>query len=148
MYVIYLLAATLLAAAVDIVIMGAEPAASLLLWLLVIKVGFGSVWAFMGHYFNADMVAGYIGWPKGNPFQQEVAFANLGLGVCGILSFFFRGEFWLATITFATCFLVGAFSVHVRDRLKQGNAHPGNAGPVFYADIGVPLVMWALYFVK
>lgn len=147
MYTVYLAIAALIAALIHIVILGGAVASSLLLWLLVIKVGLGGIWAFMGHYFNADVVADYIGWPKGNPFQQEVAFANLGLGVCGLLCFFFRGNFWLATILFATIFLIGAFSVHVKDQHVSDNRNAGNAGPVFYADILSPVVLWVLYLI-
>lgn len=148
MYTVVLGVAALIAAVLHIVVWGGDVTASLLLWLLVIKVGLGGVWGFMGHYFNADKVASYIGWPEGNPFQQEVAFANLALGVSGLLCFFFRGQFWLATIVFASVFLLGAFSVHVRDQRESGNRHPGNAGPVFFADIIVPLILWVLYFLR
>jgi len=44
-----------------------------LLSLLVIMVGLGSIWAFMGHAFMSAQMAAYIGWPAGNPFQLEVA---------------------------------------------------------------------------
>jgi len=111
-------------------------------------IGLGGIWTFMGHYFKSDEVAGYIGWPAGNPFQLEVAFTNLALGVCGVLCFFFRGEFWLATILFATVFLIGAFSVHVKDQKASGNKQPGNAGPVFFADILGPVALWGLYFLS
>ncbi len=146
MYVLYLFIAAISVATAHILIWDAPIAQTLLLWLLVIKVGLGGIWTFMGHYFKADMVAGYIGWPAGNPFQKEVAFTNLALGICGVLSFFFRNEFWLATIIFASVFLLGAFSVHVQSQMESGNKNPGNAGPVFFADIAVPLVLWGLYF--
>ena len=146
MYVIYLAILALLVAVGDILLNGAPVAATLLMWLLVIKVGLGGIWAFMGHYFKSDEIAGYIGWPAGNPFQKEVAFTNLALGTCGVLCFFFRDGFWLATILFASIFLLGAFSVHVKDQRERDNRKPGNAGPVFFADILGPLVLWILYF--
>ncbi len=148
MYVVYLLAAALIVAGVHIFVWDAPTLPTLLLWLLVIKVGLGGVWTFMGHYFKSDEIAGYIGWPAGNPFQKEVAFTNLALGVCGILCFFFRDGFWLATIIFTSVFLGGAFFVHLSDQRENGNVNPGNAGPVFFSDIGVPTLLWLLYFVK
>ena len=42
----------------------------------------------MGHTFAADEVAESIGWPTGNPFQTEVAVANLAIGTLGILSYY------------------------------------------------------------
>ncbi|WP_147821365.1 DUF6790 family protein [Salidesulfovibrio onnuriiensis] len=148
MYVVYLAVLALLIAGVDIIVRDAPIFATLLLWLLVIKVGLGGIWAFMGHYFKSEEVAAYIGWPAGNPFQKEVAFTNLALGCCGLLCFFFRDGFWLATIVFASVFLLGAFSVHMKNRDETGNTNPGNAGPVFYADILGPVALWVLYFLK
>ena len=70
----------------------------LLLWLLVINVGVGGVFGFIGHTVFADRAAASIGWPAGNPFQTEVAIANLAIGVLGILCYWFRDQFWLATV--------------------------------------------------
>jgi len=145
MYIIYLAVASLVAALVNILCFDGPVAASLLKWILTIKVGLGALWAFLGHYFKSDEVARFIGWAEGSPFQKEIAFANLGLGLCGVLCLFFGREFWLATMVFATAFLVGAFSVHVGEQRRTGNRNPGNAGAVFYADIAVPVVLWVLY---
>ncbi len=146
MYVLYLVLLAVTVALGHWFIYGVPILKALLLWLLVIKVGLGGLWAFMGHYFTADRVAAYIGWPAGNPFQKEVAFTNLAIGSCGLLCFFFRDEFWLATIVFTSIFLLGAFSVHVKSQLEHGNRNSGNVGPVFFADIIIPIVLWALYF--
>jgi len=62
----------------------------LLLSVLTVQVGLGSILAFDGHVFMPDTIARYIGWPTGNPFQ-EVAFANLAFGVHGLLSWKFCG---------------------------------------------------------
>lgn len=148
MYVVYLLVAALLATGVDMLLSDAPIVTALLLWLLVFNVGLGGIWAFLGHYYKSDEIAGYIGWPAGNPFQKEVAFTNLALGSCGVLCFFFRDGFWLATIVFASVFLLGAFSVHVKEQRESGNSNPGNAGPVFFADIALPVLLWLLFFLK
>lgn len=148
MYVVYLALLAAIVAAGQIVIGHAPVAQTLLLWLLVIKIGLGGLWAFLGHYFKSDDIARYIGWPAGNPFQKEVAVTNLALGICGVMCFFFRDGFWLATIVFATVFLIGAFSVHLKDQKESGNKNPGNAGPVFFADLLVPLTLWGLYFAR
>src|SRR5919206_396357 len=68
-----------------------------LLHLLVICHGLGGIFAFIGHKFRADETARSIGWPTGNPFQEEIAFANLGFGVLGLLCSRMRGSFWTAT---------------------------------------------------
>ena len=148
MYVVYLISLALAVAAIDIIFLNAPVFESLLLWLLVCKLGLGGIWCFLGHYFKSDEVAGYIGWPAGNPFQKEVAFTNLAMGISGLMCFFFRDGFWLATIVFASVFLLGAFSVHVKDMQESGNKNPGNAGPVFFADIILPLALWGLFFLR
>ena len=145
MYIVYLAVTTLVVALVNILFFGGPVAASFVKWILVIQVGLGSIWAFLGHYFKTDEIARFIGWPEGNPFQKEIAFANLGLGVSGVLCLFFDKGFWLATMIFTTAFLVGAFSVHVGEQKRTGNRNPGNAGAVFYADLAVPAVLWLLY---
>jgi hypothetical protein len=148
MYVIYLIATALVIASLQIVLFHTPIVETILLWLLVMKIGLGGIWAFMGHYFKSDEVAEYIGWPAGNPFQKEVAFTNLAIGICGLLCFFLRDGFWLATIVFSSIFLLGAFSVHVQSQIESGNKKPGNAGPVFFADIIIPIVLFVLYALK
>ncbi|MFW5489879.1 MAG: DUF6790 family protein [Desulfovibrio sp.] len=150
MYVAYLAVAAVVGALLQLLFVGGGFAGTLLAWFLGVQVGLGGIWAFLGHYFKSAEVARYIGWPPGSPFQKEIAFTNLALGVCGVLSFFMRNTawqngFWLATILFATVFLVGAFSVHVKEREKTGNTNPGNAGPVFFADLLVPIALWVLF---
>jgi hypothetical protein len=58
-----------------------------LLWLLVITVGIQGIFAFIAHTVFADATAASIGWTAGNPFQSEVAVANLLVGVLGILCY-------------------------------------------------------------
>ena len=145
MYHVYLAIASLAAALVNIFFFDGPVAASLLKWILAIQVGLGALWAFLGHYFKSDEVARFIGWPEGNPFQKEVAFTNLALGLSGVLCVFFGQEFWLATIVFATAFLGGAFTVHVGEQRRTNNRNPGNAGAVFFSDIASPVVLWVLY---
>ena len=145
MYVIYLLAASVVGALAQVLIWGEPLFATLLKWLLVFNSGLGGIWAFLGHYFKSDEIAAYIGWPAGNPFQKEIAFGNLAMGVSGVMCFFFGPDFWLATMVVASVFLLGAFSVHVQEQKKTGNKQPGNAGPVFYADIVYPASLWVCY---
>ncbi len=148
MFTVYLAIAALIVAACDVLFLGEAVVGALLTWILVFPVGLGGVWAFLGHYFKSDEVAGYIGWPAGNPFQKEVAFTNLATGTCGLLSFFFRDGFRLATIVFVSIFLLGAFLVHSKEQKKSDNQNPGNAGPIYFSDIVIPFALWGLYLVS
>ena len=117
-----------------------------LMSFLVISVGIGSIWAFIGHAFLSAQVAASIGWAAGNPFQLEVAFANLAIGVLGILCYWIRGNFWIATVISSSIFLIGAAYIHIINMYQFANYAPGNAGPVLYMDIIGPVILIVLLF--
>ena len=112
-----------------------------LLSFLVISVGITSLIGFVGHVFFADSVATSIGWAAGSPFQQEVGFANLAIGILGITCIWLRGNYWIATVVAATIFLWGAAYGHIMDIVVHGNYAAGNAGGALYNDILVPLIL-------
>jgi hypothetical protein len=76
---------------------------------------------FLGNFFISDVIAQSIGWPKGNPFQLEVGFANLALGILGIGAMGRCGGFREATVIAVTVFGVGATIVHITDPIQTGN---------------------------
>ena len=115
-----------------------------LISFLVISVGLGSIWGFIGHAFLSQQVAANIGWAAGNPFQQEVAFANLAIGVLGILCYWIRGNFWTATVIVSSIFLLGDAYVHIINIIQYANYAPGNAGSVLYMDIFGPVILIVL----
>jgi hypothetical protein len=115
-----------------------------LLWLLVITVGIQGIFAFIGHTVYADATAASIGWPAGNPFQSEVAVANLSVGVLGILCYWMRGSFWNATVIGFSVWFLGDAVVHIRSIVVSANYAPNNAGVTFYLDILVPVILIAL----
>jgi len=96
---------------------GKRIAEILLLWLLIINTGLGGLYAFMGHTFAANEVAESIGWPTGNPFQTEVAVANLAIATLGILSYWIRGNFWTAAVIATSVWLLGAAVIHVSEMM-------------------------------
>ena len=112
-----------------------------LLSFLVVSVGIGSIWAFIGHAFLSAQVAQSIGWATGSPFQIEVAFANLAIGILGILCYFFRDNFWLATVIVSSVFLLGAAYVHLINIITYSNYSVGNAGSIFFMDIIGPIIL-------
>ena len=60
--------------------------------------------AFVSLALLPSQIATQIGFPPGNPFQFEVACANLAFGVLSLLGIRYRGEFWNATAIGATIF--------------------------------------------
>jgi hypothetical protein len=111
----------------------------LLLHLVVVNCGLAGLFAFLGHTAKADDIAREIGWPTGNPFQQEVAVASLAFSFLGFLSLWFRGDFLVATALGFSIFLLGCGFVHLRDLKKHGNTAKLNAGPMLYYDLLFPL---------
>jgi 4-amino-4-deoxy-L-arabinose transferase-like glycosyltransferase len=97
-----------------------------LLYLFGIGVAGSGIGGFFGHFFISDSVAESIGWPTGNPFQLEVGFANLAIGILGIVAMGRRDGFREATVIAVTVFGVGATIVHVSDIIETGNLAPGN----------------------
>lgn len=137
-------AGAIVLAVAQIVIWNTAPVEAFLLSFLVVTVGLQGIWAFLGHYFKAEEIATLIGWPTGNPFQTEIAFANLAFGTLGLLCIPFHGEFWIATAIGISVFLLGAASVHIREIRKQGNLNPANAGGILLTDILTPVVLIGL----
>ena len=115
-----------------------------LLSFLVISVGFGSIWAFIGHFFLSAQVAASIGWAPGSPFQSEVAFANLSIGVLGLLCYWIRDNFWTATVIASSIFLLGNAYGHILNIILYSNYAPGNAGSILYMDIIGPIILIVL----
>jgi hypothetical protein len=98
-----------------------------LIYLFMLGVGGGGLSGFFGHVFTPDAVAESIDWPKGSPFQQEMGFANLALGVLGFIAAGRRDGFREATVIAVTIVGVGATVVHVIDIAQEGNLAAGNS---------------------
>ncbi len=59
----------------------------------------------------------------------------------------FDDEFTLATIIAFSVFYLGAAVGHVREMVTRRNFKPGNAGPIFFFDVLVPVYLVVLYTV-
>ena len=108
-------------------------------WFLLFAIGISFFYNFVMHVFFGEMAARFIGW-ENSPFQEEVGMASLGFSVVGLLAF--RGSVGLrvAAVIGPSCFLLGAAVGHVYQMIAAHNFAPGNAGVIFYTDIGVPLI--------
>lgn len=113
-------------------------------YLLLLPMGLGGLWGFYYHAFYPEMSAELIGWAN-SPFQFEVALANLGMGVVGIVGFWRSRDFALAAILMVSCFLWGAAFGHIREIFLQDNYAPGNAGSILFSDLLIPASLWLGY---
>ena len=117
----------------------------LLLYVLFYGYGIGGIWNFVGHFFAADMVAASVGWPAGNPFQQELAFYALGTGAVGLLTPWVRDRFWMAAALAPSIFVYGAAFTHVQDYLVNDNTAPANwSVAAVAANLIIPTVVLGL----
>jgi len=116
-----------------------------LLYLLVLGLGTAGLWNFVGHYFMSDQVARSIGWTTGSPFQHELAFYHLGMGVVALLCLWIRDRYWIAATVTPAMFAMGAGIVHLQDFLARGNTAPANWGPdVLIGNLIIPVVLLGL----
>lgn len=63
-----------------------EVAEALLSYQLLFVIGINNLINFMFHVFFGDIAAKFIGWGN-SPFQAEVGFASLGVGIAGVIAF-------------------------------------------------------------
>jgi hypothetical protein len=110
-------------------------------------VGWFLAVAFFMHWIqpSADRIAEGIGWPKGSPFQKEVAAADGAFGVLGITcGFISPSDFWTATAIGASFMLFMMGVGHVVDLVKNKNRSPLNAGATMYFGLLIPVVIITL----
>lgn len=122
---------------------GAVVVEALFAWYLLTSIGMSFFYNFVMHVFFGDMAARFIGW-ENSPFQAEVGMASLGFSLVGFLAFRGGPGLRLAAVIGPACFLLGAAVGHVVQMVTARNFAPGNAGVIFYTDIGVPIVGFVL----
>ncbi len=115
----------------------------LLKYTLFFNVGCLFIMGCAGQFLYAQEISACIGW-SWSPFQYELAFSELCLGVLGLLSPIFFREFWLATIVAAIIWLLGGSAVHMY-YLMSGNDAILNASFVIVWNILTSLWLVALY---
>jgi hypothetical protein len=119
----------------------------LLLYQLIFSLGMTCLLAFIGLTVMPEYIATYSGWPS-CPFQQELGNVNLAFGVLGVLCYWYRGNFWTATIIGFSVWILGDGFHHIVEYFKHGNANPGNIGINLITDLSVPpilIILLALY---
>ena len=142
MYWIIGIVVTILGVAINLILAQPTTTSGLaeisLVWLLGVFYGMFTLVSGLQHLLRSEKIAEYIGWTS-NGFQKELGWASVGLGIAGMLSVLFRGTYFIAPAIVGAIFYFGAALVHAQDMRATRNFNPGNAGPVFYVDILVPL---------
>ena len=117
----------------------------ILRYYFLIMVGLGGLMAFVGHALAPDYIASLIGWQP-SPFEYEIAISNLAFGVLGIVAFWIKQEFWLATVLAYVVFMVGCGVGHVYETVVHHNYAPMNAGWAIWLADGVSPILLAIIY--
>ena len=123
-------------------------AEALFSYYLLFAVGINNVVNFVFHVFLGDMAAEFIGWDN-SPFQAEVGFASLGVGIAGGIAFKASLPFRFATPIPPSAFSLGAAGGHIYQMIVAKNFSPGNVGLVLPSNFLIPIVgflfLWLSY---
>jgi hypothetical protein len=76
--------------------------------------------------FFGEMASKFIGWPD-SPFQAEVGFASLGVGIAGVIAFKASLPFRFATLIPPWCFSLGAAGGHIYQMIAAHNFSPATS---------------------
>lgn len=112
---------------------------ALVAYFFLFSIGIGYLNNFVMHVVFADYTAKFIGWAN-SPFQLEVGFASLGMGIAGLIAFRQNLTFRVATFIPPAFFLLGAAGGHIYQIYDAHNMASGNAGAVLWTDILLPVI--------
>lgn len=118
-------------------------AEALFAYFLLFSIGFSFIYNFVCHTFFAQEAAAFIGWAN-SPFQYEVGYASLGIGIAGLIAFKGCIGFRTATIIIPAFFLWGAAGGHIYQMITIHDYSPGNAGIIFWTDMFLPIIGFTL----
>lgn len=115
----------------------------LLSWYVLFNVGLMFLVNFVFHAFFGELAARFIGWAD-SPFQLEVGTASLGFAIVGFIAAFSSFDRRLVAIIGPSIFTLGAAVGHINQMITAHNFAPGNAGPIFYTDLVIPVLGFVL----
>jgi hypothetical protein len=122
-------------------------AEALLSYYMLFAIGINNLVNFVFHVFFGEMAASFIGWAD-SPFQAEVGFASLGIGIVGLMAFRAGLPFRVATYIPPAVFSLGAAGGHIYQMVAAHNFSPGNVGLVLPTDIILPAVGFVLLYLS
>ena len=122
-------------------------AEALFSYYFLFRIGINNLVNFVAHVFFGDFSAEFIGWPQ-SPFQAEVGFASLGVGIAGVIAFRASLPFRVATLIPPSAFAWGAAGGHIYQMIVAKNFSPGNVGVVLPSGIFIPVVGFVLLWLS
>lgn len=123
-------------------------AEALFSYYLLFTIGINNLMNFVVHVFFGDIAAKFIGWEQ-SPFQAEVGFASLGVGIAGVIAFKASLPFRVAALIPPSVFSLGAGGGHIYQMIVAKNFSTGNVGVVLPIDFLIPIIgfmfLWLSY---
>jgi hypothetical protein len=123
-------------------------AEAFLSYYMLFPIGISNLVNFVFHVFFGDTSAKFIGW-ENSPFQAEVGFASLGVGIAGVVAYRASLPFLVATFIPPAAFSLGAAGGHIYQMITAHNFSPGNVGLVLPSNFLIPVVgfifLWLSY---
>jgi len=116
-------------------------------YFFLFSIGIGYIYNFVMHVVFAEYTAKFIGWAN-SPFQLEVGFVSLGIGIAGLIAFKKNMAFRVATFIPPAIFLWGAAGGHIYQIIKTHNYSPGNAGVILWTDMLLPVIGFILLYAQ
>jgi hypothetical protein len=116
----------------------------MLKYALFFNIGCLFVVGFAGQILYSREIASCVAW-QWSPFQYELAFSELALGVLGLSCTLFNHHFWLATIIGSCVWLLGAAGTQLYDKLLHGTTAVAGANFVISWNIFLSIWLIALY---
>jgi hypothetical protein len=116
------------------------------LWgeLLFYTIGLWFVFAGLLHAYFQGVAAPQIGWQP-SPFEYELGWIEIPLGVVAMMSLWRGFEFRLASTIVVATFALAAAAQHVQQMMCCANYAPSNAGLVlWFADVFLPMLLVVL----
>lgn len=97
----------------------------LLLGQFIVTFGLVGVVGLISNVFMAKKMANALNWP-GGPFQIKYGFTQLCLGVMGVMTFWFRGTFWAATLVNMYMYGLSGFWTHTQEMIQNKKLDTSN----------------------
>lgn len=107
-------------------------------------IGYAMLGAGIAHLFFGRSIAKTIGFEK-SPYELEVGFADLAMGIVGIMAASFGQEFWLAIIYASSIYRVGCGIGHIGSMIRSRNFAPNNTS-ILFINFAVPAFLLFAYY--
>src|SRR3990167_1203951 len=97
----------------------------LLLDQFVVTFGLLGIIGFLTNVILAKPMAKKLNWP-GGPFQVKYGFAQLCIGIMGVMAIWFRGSYWVATLINMYMYGLSGFWTHTQEMIENHKPDTSN----------------------